>query len=93
MKIVIWIVMIIIFLGLFAVNELKTREKDKAYGMMLEHINLMKILLANDIELCKKNEYYKTKNFFKMHNKGTELSQDIGKIEFQSIDKINDYYL
>lgn len=93
-KIIIWIVLSVVLFSLFMVNEVKIREKDKIYEAVLCYINSKKMLLPNDGELRTKDECYKVGSFFKMHNKGTELNEDIGEIEFEPLDNnVSSYFL
>lgn len=92
MKIVIWIVMILILVALIVINDVAMQRKSRNNQNMLQYIAVLKTFLS-DVDFCRADEHYKLKQFFTMYNTGTKLEEDPGKIEFQEMGEVEDYYM
>lgn len=92
MKMIIWIVLTMIFLLLFLLNEVGMKKEDEFYNDILQYINYRKAIQNDEVNI--KDECYKPKSFFKLNDKGTSLNEDIGEIEFIALETdAKNYYL
>lgn len=73
-----------VLLSLFLINEIEMKKEDEFYDDILQYINYRKAIQNDEVNI--KDECYKPKSFFKLNDKGTSLNEDIGEIEFVSLE-------
>lgn len=93
-KTIVLVILLIFFSVLLVVNEVKGRMNKKKYQNILQYMNYKKNYINSDkIELCKKEEWYKDYEFFKMKNNGTSPDEHTDVIEYNKIYNESELYI